>query len=244
MFPGGAAISFRFGNDRSRSERQVERVDMVHVARGLAVVRGTGPRPRLRGPPLGSVMLNTVSLYHAFDEGDFDKINSFVNANGVNWRTEGDKWNLLHMALLSVSEAPRPDVVRHLIELGVEVNAKDWRRWTPLHFAARTNNAAAVKLLIDAGADVNAEDDEGITPVHQNLWKNKLNLEIIEMLLAAGAKQTHNFRKFVNAVALPDKSALLDLLAKYDMTCPRPASGNVGIHAEKGNAPKKPGKEG
>jgi len=171
-------------------------------------------------------MPDTVDLYRAFDEGDFDKINSFAAVHGVNWRTEGDKSNLLHMALLSVSEAPRPDVVRHLIELGVDVNAKNRRRWTPLHFAARTNSAAAVKLLIDAGADVNAEDDEGITPLHQNLWQNPVNLEIIEMLLAAGAKQTHNFRRFVNAVALPEKGALLDLLAKYDRACPSSATGD------------------
>lgn len=172
-------------------------------------------------------MPNTVALCHAFDEADFDNITSFVKAHGVNWRTEGDKWNVLHMALLSVTEPPNPAVISHLIDLGVDINAKDCRGWTPLQFAARTKSAAAVKLLIDAGADVNAEDNEGITPLHQSAWDNPNGLETIEMLLAAGAKETDSFRRFINAVAIPDKGALLDLLVKYDRTCPGPATGNA-----------------
>jgi ankyrin repeat protein len=164
-------------------------------------------------------MVNTVGLYHAFDEGAFEKINMFVEAHGANWRTEGDKWNLLHMALLSVSESPRPDVVQHLIGFGVDVNARDRRQWTPLHFAARTKNPAVVRLLIEAGADVNAKDDEGITPLHQGLLQYPVNLEMTEMMLAAGAK-TDMLRKYVDVVTSPDKDALRNLLAKYDRTTP------------------------
>ena len=105
----------------------------------------------------------------------------------------------------------------------MDVNARDRRRWTPLHFAARTKNPAVVKLLIEAGADVNAEDDEGITPLHQGLLRYPVNLEMTEMLLAAGAN-TDALRKYVNVVASPDKGALLDLLAKYDRICSGPAS--------------------
>jgi uncharacterized protein len=173
-------------------------------------------------------MVNTVGLYRAFDEGDFDKINSFVGTQGVNWRTEGDKWNLLHMALLSVSDTPRPDVVQHLIGLGVDVNAKDWRRWTPLHFAARTKNPAVVKLLIDAGAEIDAEDDEGITPFHQSVLGKPRNLEVFEMFLAAGAK-TDAVRRYISAIASSDKDAILELLEKHDRTRLGPATGDVAL---------------
>jgi uncharacterized protein len=170
-------------------------------------------------------MSKVSPLYNAVFEGDCARIDALLAGRDVNIKTDdSDKWNLLHMALLSVREAPRPDVVQHLIELGVDVNARDRRRWTPLHFAARANSAAAVKLLIDAGADVNAQDDEGVTPLHQHVWQNHPNLELIEMLLKGGANQTDNFRKFVNAVALPNKGALLDLLAKYDVNYFRSAT--------------------
>jgi uncharacterized protein len=97
----------------------------------------------------------------------------------------------------------------------VDVNARDCRLWTPLHFAARTKNPAVVKLLIEAGADVNAKDNEGITPLHQGLLEYPVNLEMTEMLLAAGAKPDM-LHKHVNVVTSPDNGAILDLLAKYD----------------------------
>ena len=128
-------------------------------------------------------------LYRAIFDGDCKRIDTLLAEHDVNQRTDcGDNWNLLHIALVSVTKPPRPEVVRHLIELGVDVNARDRRRWTPLHFAARTKNPAVVKLLIEAGADVNAKDDEGITPLHQGLLQHPVNLEMTEMLLAAGAK--------------------------------------------------------
>lgn len=155
-------------------------------------------------------------LYKAVFDGDCQTIDSLLVGRDVNVKTpEGDDWNLLHMALVGVSQAPNPDVVRHQIQLGVDVNAKDRRRWTPLHFAARTKNPEMVRLLIDAGAEINAEDDEGITPLHQSLLKTPSNLEVIEMFLAADAK-TDIVRKYVNVIASPDKGAILDLLAKYD----------------------------
>ena len=143
----------------------------------------------------------------------------------MNLRTEdSDKWNLLHLALVPVSRPPKPEVVRHLIELAVDVNARDRRRWTPLHFAARTKNPALIKLLLEAGADVNATDDEGITPLHQGLLQYPVNLEMTEMLPAAGAK-TDMLRKYVEVVVSPVKGELLDLLAKYERACSGPASG-------------------
>ncbi len=155
-------------------------------------------------------------LSRAIFDGDCKSIDTLLAGRDVNLKTEGgDEWNLLHIALLSVSEAPRPEVVRHLIDLGVDVNARDRRRWTPLHFAARTKNSMVVEMLIEAGADVNAKDDEGITPLHQGLLEYPANLEMTEMLLAAGAK-TDAARKYVDAIASPDKSALLELLDKYD----------------------------
>ena len=164
-------------------------------------------------------------LYRAVFDGDCESIDALLAGRDVNLKTEGgDDWNLLHVALLSVSRPPSPEMVRHLIELGVDVRARDRRRWTPLHFAARTKNPAVVKLLIEAGADVNATDDEGITPLHQGLLTYPVNLEMTEMLLAAGAK-TGMLRKYVEVVASPVKGELLDLLAKYESTYSGPASG-------------------
>jgi putative transposase len=196
----------------------------IHATAAGPAEKGDRPDSKMSRVPFSSPWLemmrevpmsNPSDLYHAFDEGDFPTIDALAARHGVNWITESDKWNLLHRALLSVTRAPNPAVIRHLIDLGVDVNAKDRRLWSPLHFAARTKSSQAVKLLIDAGAEIDPANDEGVTPLHQSLLENPWNLEIMEMLLAAGAEPTDMARNFINAVADPEKDALLGLLAKY-----------------------------
>jgi ankyrin repeat protein len=154
-------------------------------------------------------------LYRALFDGDLKSIDRHLEGRNVNSRTQGDGWNLLHMVLMSVSEAPKPKVVKHLINLGVDVNARDRRRWTPLHFAARAKSPPVIQLLIDAGAQVNVENDEGITPMHESLLRMPWNLAVAEVFLAAGAR-TDTMRSFVDAVACPEKDGLLKLIAKYN----------------------------
>jgi ankyrin repeat protein len=161
-------------------------------------------------------------LDKAISDGNLKKIDELLAGKDVNAGTADD--NLLRGALFGITEAPIPEVVEHLITLGVAVDAKDRYGRTPLHYAARQKSqhadpsasTACVKLLIEAGADVNAEDREGVTPMHLSIFKCPWNLEMIEMLLAAGAKPTENFCNMVNAVADdPEKIAVLALLAKY-----------------------------
>ena len=161
-------------------------------------------------------------LLNAIDEGNCTKIDSLLAGRDVNAGTPQD--NLLRYALMGVTYAPNPDVVRHLISIGVHVNSKDHYGWTPLHYAARRKSNQAdpslstecVKLLIAAGADVNAKDRDGVTPMHRSVAEYPWNLEMIEAFFAAGAKQTEIFFRFINAVADdPDKKAVLALLSKY-----------------------------
>jgi ankyrin repeat protein len=161
-------------------------------------------------------------LTDAVFEGDCKRIDELLAGRDVNAGTAQD--NLLRAALIGLTDAPDPKVVQHLIDLGVNVNSKDHYGWTPLHYAARrkSNNAdpslstECVKLLIAAGADVNAKDKDGMIPMHRSIAESPWNLEMVEVLLAAGAKPTENFCRFVNAVADdPEKNAVLALLSKY-----------------------------
>lgn len=160
-------------------------------------------------------------MYDAIYDGDCTKIDTLVSAGlSVDTRVQGDQWNFLHMALVSITIPPDPDVIRHLIDIGVDVNARDRCLWTPLHYAVRTKNRQVVKMLIDAGADVDPVNDEGISPLHQCLLVQLCDLEVVEMLLAAGADPDHDrgggtVRNYINVVASPDSGALLKLLDKY-----------------------------
>ena len=163
-------------------------------------------------------MSQVEPLHRAIFDGDCKRIDALLAGRDPNLRTEdSDRWNLLHLALVGVTRDPSPEVVRHLIERGVDVNARDCRQWTPLHFAARAHNAAVIKLLIEAGADVHARNNEGITSMHQYVLRDPVTLEVLELFLAAGAR-TAMVLKYVNAVVMPQKNEIVELLEKYDQT--------------------------
>jgi ankyrin repeat protein len=155
-------------------------------------------------------------VWNAIADGDCSKVDALI-AEGldVNAATESDQWNFLHMALETLDEPIHPDMVEHLINLGVDVNGKDTQSWTPLHFAARAKCARSVKLLIEAGAEIDAVDDEGITPLHQSLLEDPFNLEVIQLLLDAGADPDRDngmVRRYVNAIDGEDVDAVRKLL--------------------------------
>lgn len=76
-------------------------------------------------------------------------------------------------------------VVRRLLKLGAEVNARSNYKATPLWWAAKRGHAKVAKALIDAGADPCLADFDGVTPLHcAAAWKH---FGVAELLIFAGA---------------------------------------------------------
>ena len=82
-----------------------------------------------------------------------------------------------------------------LLTHGADVNAKitgtksedaDLSGYTPLHFAALSNNAKMVTMLIEHGAEVNAETDGGYTPLAMVIEEDAQ--QVVKILRAHGAK--------------------------------------------------------
>ena len=55
--------------------------------------------------------------------------------------------------------------MREIVDLGVEINARDHKGRTALHVAAQTGNAAMAVSLLEAGAAPGARDGNGYTPL-------------------------------------------------------------------------------
>ncbi len=104
-------------------------------------------------------------------------------------------WILGQFALLG-----RADVVRSLLDAGMDVDTRGWSNFTPLDQAAMHGRTETVRLLIEHGADLNdrAFDAEGPTPLDCALWGVQNNRAddgdyagTVEALLAAGAPTRH-----------------------------------------------------
>jgi ankyrin repeat protein len=157
----------------------------------------------------------------ALYEADTEKLDALIAGGiAVNTSFGTDKWNLLHLALVSLTTPPSPRIVKHLIGLGTDINGRDWRLWTPLHFAVRTGSNEVVEMLIEAGAEVDLPNDEGITPLHLCLLRLPFYLGIVEMLLEAGANPDSDHgagtvRNYAKAISAPDTSRVIQLFDKY-----------------------------
>ncbi|NEQ40599.1 MAG: ankyrin repeat domain-containing protein [Okeania sp. SIO3I5] len=70
----------------------------------------------------------------------------------------------LNEAILQASKEGNLELVKSLIEQGVDVNVKDKENATCLMSSVSRNYIDIVKLLIEKGADVNAKNDWDYTP--------------------------------------------------------------------------------
>ena len=102
----------------------------------------------------------------------------------------------LHSAVMAGKEEAVLALIVHNANLGARVTENDL---TPLHFAILAGNKGVVKALLEAGAPVDAMAPIG-TPLILACEQEFLNLEIIELLLDAGAN-----------VNLPDSDGLMPL---------------------------------
>lgn len=119
--------------------------------------------------------------------GDIDRLNQLI-ADGLDILevTEQEKWNFLHLALVSIVKSPAYEGVEKLLQLGVDVNAIDTYGNSPLHYAARLKNAPLVGLLLDWNAEVDPVNLDGVSPIREALRK-PYDHETLKVLLEAGA---------------------------------------------------------
>ena len=102
-------------------------------------------------------------------------------------------------------ERPRQyeDIIRFLLKGGAEVDARDERGRTPLHYAIEQDNECAILTLLAAGCNPRLPDYEGLQPLHMiSLWtrEDATVLQIVAKLLESGAS--------INAITSNKETAL------------------------------------
>jgi ankyrin repeat protein len=76
-------------------------------------------------------------------------------------------------------------LIKKLINDGIDVNLLDEIGYTALHWASTNNNLELVDILIKAGANVNSSDCIGRIALH--IASEDENLELVKLLIKAGS---------------------------------------------------------
>jgi ankyrin repeat protein len=88
-------------------------------------------------------------------------------------------------SLHAAAEEGNIDIVRSLLEQGMDINGRNAKHQTPLDRAAHKGNVDVVRLLIERGAEVDSRDDLGWTPLHKASYSGQL--EVSRVLVDHGA---------------------------------------------------------
>jgi len=105
---------------------------------------------------------------------------------------------------------------KELLDAGANVNARDWRYFTPLHCAAERGNVAIAQLLLEEGADAASRNGTGQTPErfadrsgHQDLAFYLKNIR--QALLDADRLTREGSREFMIGLIPSQQSSLAPL---------------------------------
>jgi ankyrin repeat protein len=91
------------------------------------------------------------------------------------------------------------EMVSLLLEKGADVNHVDDCGCIPLHYAiCHSSDLEVVKLLIEYGSKINKIDNEKCTPLDMAVINSNIKIEIIELLLANGAKFRFSIKSKLN----------------------------------------------
>nr|XP_014282184.1 putative ankyrin repeat protein RF_0381 isoform X1 [Halyomorpha halys] len=127
-------------------------------------------------------VIHTSALVAAVYEGHPHILEYLIKCGAdVNVMDQG--WTALNNAV----STGKMDMLKILLQGGIDVNSKDIMGATALHTVAKNNDTESAKLLLHYGANVNATDYFGWTPLHvAAFFSRNASKAMIELLLAFG----------------------------------------------------------
>ena len=153
-------------------------------------------------------------LHEAVNKGDVEAIKSLLKAGvDVNAKDKAGMTALQHVVMsmhVGIAHSnmihevqPKSNITKSIIRIvarafwemfwellkaGADVNARDNKGWTALHYATESNQAEVIKELLKAGADVKAKDNKGWTALDLAEHGRGDNQETIRLLREADTK--------------------------------------------------------
>ena len=111
-----------------------------------------------------------------------DMVREFIEAERGG---SADEWNSL---LVYAVVQDRPQIVKELMKLPLDVNSLDRNGYTPLLYAIDRDHVKVTKELLKAGANANVLSKEGVSPLISAVTRGKQDM--VAELLKAGADRS------------------------------------------------------
>jgi ankyrin repeat protein len=121
-------------------------------------------------------------------------------------------------------EAGDMDLVRGLLHLGADVNRRQDQYVSALHYAVARGNGRLLRALCCLKPNVNSFREEGVTPLHSAIRRKGTDLEMIKVLVEAGADLNAGYSEYItplhDAAKLPN-TEIVETLKEFgaDMQC-------------------------
>ena len=129
----------------------------------------------------------------AVKSGDAEKFNFESMRNKVEVRDVIDaqtfNQNLCFTAVQGSDEIKCLDMLKFLVSLGVDLNAKDNLKQTPLFYAAKQGHCSIIKVLIENGLDINQIDFYGQNAIYYAINTGKF--DAVKLIQHLGSEVDH-----------------------------------------------------
>ena len=162
---------------------------------------------RMLGIAVGRGCLDLVQmlLEHGADAGRLPLADPAQNrglaelaiSHGYDVNTGRPGWPPLVVASRG-DKGEHPEKIQALLELGANVNVRDYKGKTALHRAATAGFLSSMEVLLANGADINAADDQGDTPLSDAVRAGRV--EAVALLLERGADPTAQNQRDISIV--------------------------------------------
>lgn len=146
------------------------------------------------------------TIIRAICRNDFDAVNKWQSPEEIDFIDKDQRTAVFH-AVLNNSK----DMFSQLLKSNPDLNLKDSRGWSLLHYAVQQKSVYIAELLVNKSVDLEMKDDYGNTPLWRATFSSNGKGEMITFLLSKGADPNN----MNNSDISPMK--LADTIANYDV---------------------------
>jgi ankyrin repeat protein len=147
-----------------------------------------------------------------------------VTPENASWRDEDGVTLAVNVVL---DEDADPEMLRHLIQCGADIEFADGRKYTALHFAARDQRLEMTEVLLEAGAEVDAVDSDGMTPLAHCALRLNPSLALAALLLGHSADPNKRSKHEGSPLQIARRGEDHELIALFRTAQPAPKRAGV-----------------